>query len=80
MDIWDIIESRYSDSSDNDYFSEEEYDEKPITYVELIKVWSTCKLLEKFTLPTPEQALKDLNRILSSQKFRVWKLVKSSRF
>ena len=77
MDIWDFIEMRDDDDETEEYFEEEEQ-EKPLTYEELIKAWSNCNLLKKYTLPTPEQALKDLNRILSSQKFRSWRLVSNN--
>ena len=79
MDIWDIIEYRNSDDSDTDYIVEEENTNKPITYEEILNALINCKLIKKYTLPTPEEALKDLNRILSSQKFRTWRLV-SNKF
>lgn len=75
MDIWDFVEMR-DDGETEEYFEEEEEEEEQaITYEQLLKAWTNCKLLKKYTLPTPEQALKDLNRILSSQKFRSWRLV-----
>tara|TARA_E500000331_G_scaffold355438_1_gene410895 strand:- start:1069 stop:1308 length:240 start_codon:yes stop_codon:yes gene_type:complete len=79
MDIWDIIEYRNSDDSDIDYIDEEEKINKPITYEDIINALINCKLIKKYTLPTPEEALKDLKRILSSQKFRIWRLV-SNKF
>ena len=79
MYIWDIIEYRNSDDSDTDtdrdYIVEEENTNKPITYEDLLNALINCKLIKKYTLPTPEEALKDLHRILSSQKFRTWRLV-----
>lgn len=79
MDIWDIIEYRNSDDSDIEYIDEEENITNPITYEELINALINCKLIQKYTLPTPDEALKDLHRILSSQKFRTWRLV-SNKF
>ena len=77
MDIWDFVEMR-DDEETEEYFDEEEEEERGVTYEQLIKAWTNCNLLKKYTLPTPEQALKDLNRILSSQKFRSWRLVSSN--
>lgn len=78
MDIWDFVEMRDDDETEEYLDEEEEEEEKPLTYEELLKAWSNCNLLKKYTLPTPEQALKDLNRILSSQKFRSWRLVSNN--
>ena len=76
MDIWDVVEMRDS-ISEYSFGSEEDEEELlPLSYEELIKALNNCKLLLKYKLPTPEQALKDLNRILNSQKVRVWRLVK----
>ena len=75
MDIWDVVEMRDS-ISEYSFGSEEEEELLPLSYEELIKALNNCKLPLKYKLPTPEQALKDLNRILNSQKVRVWRLVK----
>lgn len=81
MDIWDIIE--YRNSGDSDYedidnIYEEETIIKPVRYEDIINALINCKLIKKYTLPTPEEALKDLHRILSSQKFRIWRLVSNN--
>ncbi len=76
MEIWDIIESRQSDDSDYDELEEEEEALEPVTLEILINALINTKLYKKFkpTLPTPNEALKDLHRILNAQKFRSWTL------
>ena len=75
MDIWDIIGREVSES-----FDEEEVEEKikiePVTYNQMITSLSNSILLKKCYRPPPtvKQALKDLNRILNSQKVRGWTL------
>lgn len=76
MDIWDVVEMRDSFSEYSFDGEEDEEELLPLSYEELIKALNNCKLLLKYKLPTPEQALKDLNRILNSQKVRVWRLIK----
>ena len=74
MDIWDIIGREVSES-----FDEEEVEEikiEPVTYNQMITSLSNSILLKKCYRPPPtvKQALKDLNRILNSQKVRGWTL------
>lgn len=76
MDIWDIVEFRYSD--DDDYEIKEDYKpptpREPVTLEILINAMTNTNLYKKYkpVLPTPQQALKDLNRILNAQKVRSW--------
>ena len=74
MDIWDIIGREQS--SGEEYESEEEIKIEPVTYNQLITALSNSILLKKCYRPPPsvEQAIKDLNRILNSQKVRGWTL------
>ena len=77
MDIWDIV--------DLDAWSDDEEDEikhvykpstphEPVTLEILINAMTNTNLYKKYkpVLPTPQQALKDLNRILNAQKVRSW--------
>lgn len=75
MDIWDIIGREVSESFDEEEV-EEEIKIEPVTYNQLITALSNSILLKKCYRPPPsvEQALKDLNRILNSQKVRGWTL------
>ena len=75
MDIWDIIGREVSGSFDEEEV-EEEIKIEPVTYNQLITSLSNSILLKKCYRPPPsvEQALKDLNRILNSQKVRGWTL------
>ena len=75
MDIWDIIGREVSGSFDEEEV-EEEIKIEPVTYNQLITALSNSILLKKCYRPPPsvEQALKDLNRILNSQKVRGWTL------
>ena len=74
MDIWDIIGREQS--SGEEYESEEEIKIEPVTYNQMITSLSNSILLKKCYRPPPtvKQALKDLNRILNSQKVRGWTL------
>jgi len=75
MDIWDIIGREVSESFDEEV-EEEEVKIEPVTYNQLITSLSNSILLKKCYRPPPTvaQALKDLNRILNSQKVRGWTL------
>ena len=75
MDIWDIIGREVSESFDEED-EEEEIKIEPVTYNQLITALSNSILLKKCYRPPPTvaQALKDLNRILNSQKVRGWTL------
>ena len=75
MDIWDIIGREVSESFDEEE-EEEEIKIEPVTYNQMITSLSNSILLKKCYRPPPtvKQALKDLNRILNSQKVRGWTL------
>ncbi len=75
MDIWDIIGREVSESFDEEEV-EEEIKIEPVTYNQMITSLSNSILLKKCYRPPPtvKQALKDLNRILNSQKVRGWTL------
>ena len=75
MDIWDIIGREVECGSEADE-EEEEIKIEPVTYNQMITSLSNSILLKKCYRPPPtvKQALKDLNRILNSQKVRGWTL------
>jgi hypothetical protein len=83
MEIWDIVELRYSDDDEE---GEIKHDYKPptphepVTLEILINAMTNTNLYKKYNpvLPTPQQALKDLNRILNAQKVRSWFLRRRS--
>ena len=76
MDIWDIIGREVECGSDEESQEEEIEIKQPVTYNQLITALSNSILLKKCYRPPPtvKQALKDLNRILNSQKVRGWTL------
>lgn len=76
MDIWDIIGREVSESFDDEEVEESQIKLEPVTYNQLITALSNSILLKKCYRPPPtvKQALKDLNRILNSQKVRGWTL------
>lgn len=74
-DIWDLIDREIA--SDSEYSWESEEETKIVEKYDIIKILSNSPLFKKYEPrppPTVEQALKDLFRILNSQKFRVWRL------
>jgi len=76
MDIWDIIGREVSESFDDEEVEESQIKLEPVTYNQLITALSNSILLKRCYRPPPtvKQALKDLNRILNSQKVRGWTL------
>lgn len=83
MDIWDFVEFRYSDDDEEDetiHVYKPPTPREPVTLEILINAMTNTKLYKKYkpVLPTPQQALNDLNRILNAQKVRSWFLRRRS--
>lgn len=72
MDIWDVLDREVSDTEEEE--STPVVKQSPLSYEIFLKSLGNHPFIKKFNppLPTPEQAKKDLNRILNAQKFRVW--------
>ena len=79
MDIWDVLDRDVSDTEEEEEITPV-IKQSPLSYEIFLKSLGNHPFIKKFNPPppTPEQALKDLKRILDSQKFRVWRLRHSS--
>ena len=72
MDIWDVLDREVSDTEEEE--STPVVKQSPLSYEIFLKSLGNHPFIKKFNPPppTPEQAKKDLNRILNAQKVRVW--------
>ena len=72
MDIWDVLDREVSDTEEEE--STPVIKQSPLSYEIFLKSLGNHPFIKKFNPPppTPEQAKKDLNRILNAQKVRVW--------
>lgn len=75
MDIYDVLDREVSSGSE--YYESEDSEELVYEY-NIISILEKSPVFKKTwrPLPTVEEAIADLMRILNAQKFRVWRLIR----
>jgi hypothetical protein len=75
MDIYDVIGREVSSGSE--YYESEDSEESVYEY-NIINIIEKSPVFKKTwrPLPTVQEAIADLTRILNAQKFRVWRLIR----